>query len=80
MVKGGGIMFKVAPLSSSFMLVSMLGFMIVIIYTGYGRIPLPWGFALGFVFALMFIASIISMTFAPARLEMEIDKRRKIKK
>lgn len=63
-------MWKVAPLKSSFMLASMLGFMISIVYTAYGRINTDWGFTLGFVFALMFIASMISMTKAP--IEMQI--------
>jgi hypothetical protein len=63
-------MFKVAPLKSSFMLISMLGFMITIIYTSYGRISSDWGFALGFVFALMFIASMISMTKAPMDMQL----------
>ncbi len=65
-------MFKVAPLKSSFMLVSMLGFMITIVYTAYGRLDATWGFTLGFVFALMFIASIISMTYAPINLQLQM--------
>ncbi len=56
---------KIAPLSSSFMLFSMLGFMITIIYTAYGRINETWGFTFGFVFSIMFVASMISMTKAP---------------
>lgn len=60
-----GIMMKYAPLKSSFMLFAMLGFMISVVYTAYGRLDETWGFTLGFVFALMFIASMISMTQAP---------------
>ena len=63
-------MWKVAPLKSSFMLASMLGFMISVVYTAYGRISTDWGFTLGFVFVLMFIASMISMTKAP--IDMQI--------
>lgn len=65
-------MWKVAPLKSSFMLASMLGFMISIIYTSYGRIGPDWGFALGFLFALMFVASVISMTQAPIDMQLEM--------
>jgi disulfide bond formation protein DsbB len=65
-------MWKVAPLKSTFMLAAMLGFMITIIYTSYGRISQDWGFALGFVFALMFIASLISMTQAPIDMQLEM--------
>lgn len=65
-------MWKVAPLKSSFMLVSMLGFMISVVYTAYGRISTDWGFALGFVFAIMFIASMISMTKAPIEMQVEM--------
>jgi hypothetical protein len=65
---------KVAPLKSSFMLAAMLGFMITIIYTSYGRISETWGFALGFLFALMFVASFISMSQAPIEAQLEINK------
>ncbi len=63
---------KVAPLKSSFMLMSMMGFLIVTIYTSYGRISADWGFALGFVFALMFVASMIAMTQAPIETQIEM--------
>ena len=62
----------VAPLKSSFMLVSMLGFLITIIYTAYGRISADWGFALGFVFAIMFVASMIAMTKAPIETQLRM--------
>jgi len=66
-------MLKVAPLKSSFMLMSMLGFLISIIYSE--RIGADWAFALGFVFAIMFVAAIIAMTQAPieAQLQMSPD-------
>ncbi|MBW2997872.1 hypothetical protein KY349_06035 [Candidatus Woesearchaeota archaeon] len=63
---------KVAPLKSSFMLIAMLGFMITVVYTAYGRISTDWGFALGFVFALMFVASVIAMTHAPIETQLEM--------
>jgi len=59
-------MIKFAPLSSSFMLVSMLGFMVSIVYTSSGKLDETWGFTLGLFFSLMFIASVLSMTYGPA--------------
>ncbi|MBU2560859.1 MAG: hypothetical protein KKD17_01060 [Nanoarchaeota archaeon] len=66
-------MWKVAPLKSSFALAAILGFILTVIYTD--RIGEDWAFALGFVFALMFVASMISMKKAPieAQLEMSPD-------
>jgi len=66
------VKWKVAPLKSSFMLAAMLGFLITIIYTSSGRISEDWGFALGFLFALMFVASMISMTQAPFNAQLEM--------
>jgi hypothetical protein len=63
---------KVAPLKSSFMLASILGFLITMIYTVYGRISMDWGVAIGIVFFLMFIASLISMTRAPIEMQLEM--------
>jgi hypothetical protein len=61
---------KVAPLKSSFMLASILGFLITVIYTD--RIGEDWAFALGFLFALMFVASMISMKEAPIETQLEM--------
>jgi len=58
-------MYKVAPLSSGFMAIGMLGFMAVIVYTSFGRLDSTWGFTLGTFFVIMFVASMISMTHAP---------------
>ena len=66
---------KIAPLPSSFMLVSMLGFMFVTIYTAQGKLSETWGFAFGTVFAVMFIASMISMTYAPIEEEIALIKK-----
>lgn len=63
-------MWKVAPLKSSFMLIAMLGFLISIIYAQ--RIGPDWAFALGFVFALMFVASMVAMTRAPIEAQIEM--------
>ncbi|MBI4738028.1 hypothetical protein HY772_00410 [Candidatus Woesearchaeota archaeon] len=63
---------KVAPLKSSFMLISMLGFMISVVYTSFGKLSETWGFTFGFVFALMFVASLISMTHAPIDQQLKM--------
>ena len=54
---------KVAPLSSGFMVASIVGFLVsvMLVYKSSQK----FGFAFALVFALMFIASIISMTYAP---------------
>ncbi len=54
--------FHIEPLPATFSLVGMLGFIITTIFTVSGRVPLSWGVAFDIVFALMFIASMISIT------------------
>ena len=55
---------KIAPLPGSFMLASMLGFAISVVWV----YPQSKSFAISFmiVFAAMFVASLISLTYAPA--------------
>ncbi len=60
--------YKRRPLPATFMLASMLGLIITIVYTGSGRFDEwfagngnTWGFTFGLVFALMFFASLISL-------------------
>jgi len=65
-------MWDVAPLKSSFMLASILGFVITFVYTD--SIGTDWAVALGFVFALMFVASLISMRNAPIEEQLELDR------
>lgn len=67
-------MFKTVPLSSGFMLISMVGFLVTTIYTAYGRISESWGFALGFLFVIMFVSSMISMTYTPISEQEALDK------
>jgi hypothetical protein len=69
------MVFKPAPLSSGYMLASMLGFLISVM--AIVPVSLQWGVTLAFIFALMFIASLISMTFAPIEAELEIDYKQK---
>lgn len=69
--------FKPAPLNTAFFATSILGFLINAFYIYPNSIS--WGIAFGLVFALMFIASIISMRQAPpsAQLPKRIAKRKK---
>ena len=64
--------FNIAPLSTGFMLTSIVGFLISAFYV------LPqsdkWGFTFVIFFALMFVASLISMTYSPG--EWPISKRK----
>jgi len=54
--------FKAAPLSGGFMAMSVLGFIATMFYTAVGKLPFyTWGFAFMLVFAVMFIASFISL-------------------
>ena len=55
-------MVKCAPLPSSFMLISIIGFFISWLVV-YNRFP-SWGFAFMLVFVVMFVASVVSMTKA----------------
>tara|TARA_Y100000310_G_scaffold308133_1_gene350918 strand:+ start:7803 stop:8030 length:228 start_codon:yes stop_codon:yes gene_type:complete len=65
--------YQTIPLSGAFMLTSMLGFLVVTIYTIYERISLTWGFAFDLIFVIMFIASVASIT--PV-FPSELDKKR----
>lgn len=54
---------KYAHLSAGFMLTSIIGFLISAFFVN--KISESWGFTLMLFFAIMFIASVISMTKAP---------------
>ena len=71
-------MYKVAPLSGSFMLTSMVGFLVSAVYV-FPR-SISWGFTFGIFFTIMFVASLISMTYAPIEAEFAVDKKRPKKK
>ena len=55
--------FRVAPLKGSFMITAMLGFLISVIYVW--DLNRAYASAFAVVFAIMFIASIVSMSYAP---------------
>ena len=56
------ITYQTIPLSNGFMITSMLGLLVVTVYTVYERLSVTWGVALGLIFFIMFIASIVSIT------------------
>ena len=70
--------FEFAPLKGSFVIISIVGFIISAIWV-YRKSP-TWGFAFCLVFVMMFIASMISMTYGPVEEGLQISMRRKKKK
>ena len=67
--------FNIAPLSGGYMLTSIVGFLISAFYI------LPnsrtWGFTLVLFFTLMFVAAMISMTYAPSDFPLRIGIKKK---
>ena len=67
--------FNIAPLSGGYMLTSIVGFLISTFYI------LPssatWGFTFVLFLTLMFVASIISMTYAPSDWPLRMDIKKK---
>ena len=55
--------YPVVPLKSSFMVTSIVGFLISVYYVM--SISKTWGFTFALFFAMMLVASLISMTLAP---------------
>jgi len=66
---------NVAPLKGGYMITSMVGFIISAIYV-FPRNQ-TWGFTFTIFFALMFIASLISMTYGPDEAMMHVGHRKK---
>jgi uncharacterized membrane protein len=57
------MVFTPVPLKNSFMVASIIGFFVSIVYiSNYSK---TWAFTFALVFVLMFIASMISMTYSP---------------
>jgi formate hydrogenlyase subunit 3/multisubunit Na+/H+ antiporter MnhD subunit len=67
--------YKVVPLSSGFMLTSIIGAMISLVYVA--DKSRTWGFTFFLFFLIMFIASLVSMTFAPIDAEFDVKAKRK---
>ncbi|MBI4149976.1 hypothetical protein HY488_01080 [Candidatus Woesearchaeota archaeon] len=63
--------FKAAPLSSSFMLASIIGFLISVLYVW--KVNKSFGFTFAIIFGVMLVASIISMSHAPVEEELALD-------
>ena len=65
--------FNVAPLSSGYMITSIVGFLISAFYI------LPnsrkWGFTFVLFFTLMFVAAVISMTYSPSDWPLKMDRK-----
>lgn len=66
-------MFKTAPLSSNFMLISMFGFIISAFFLTHPIVK-SWAWAFIIVFALMFISSMISMSKTPLDQEDKLEE------
>ena len=66
--------FNIAPLSGGYMLTSIVGFLVSAFYI------LPssrtWGFTFVLFFTLMFVASMISMTYAPTDWPVRMEKKK----
>jgi len=65
---------NVAPLTGGFMITSMVGFIISAIYI-FPR-SRTWGFTFTIFFGLMFIASMISMTYGPDEAMLPIGRKK----
>jgi hypothetical protein len=66
---------RVVPLSSGFMLTSIVGAIVSGIYV-YPANP-SWGFTLLLFFTIMLVASFISMTYAPLEAKDALQVRKK---
>jgi hypothetical protein len=55
--------FKFAPLSSTFVLTSILGFLISVMFI-IPKLSVTWGFTFAMMFMIMFLSSMVSMTRA----------------
>ena len=65
---------NVAPLRGGYMITSMVGFIISVIYV-FPRSS-TWGFTFTIFFTLMFVASLISMTYGPDEAIYHIGQRK----
>lgn len=62
--------FNIAPLSGGYMITSIVGFLISAFYVYPNSVK--WGFTLVLFFTLMFVAALISMTYAPTDFQLKI--------
>ncbi len=75
--KRGGNLTEVAPLPASFMVTSIVGYIISVLLV-YPRWQ-SWGFAFALVFIMMFIASVISMTYSEVKDPLMIHNKKKVR-
>ena len=70
--------FNIAPLSGSYMITSIVGFLISVYIVPKSGIPnaTTWSFTFVLFFTLMFIASLISMTYAPSDWPLRMDNKK----
>ena len=66
--------FNIAPLSGGYMITSIVGFLISAFYVT--KISEKWGFTFVLFFTLMFIASLISMTYSPSDWPLKMDRKK----
>ncbi|MFH0875101.1 MAG: hypothetical protein V1859_04125 [archaeon] len=68
----------VPPLSGGYMLSSMLGIIISVVYVR--KFSLPWAVAFSVVFSVMFLSAVKSMTLAEPDMFVELETKNKKKK
>ena len=69
------IQYKVAPLTGGYMITSILGFLISAYYVY--DVSNRWGFTFALFFFLMFVASMISMTYGPDEAMLHVGHKKK---
>lgn len=77
--------FNVAPLSGGYMITSMVGFLISVFlveptlskyFPADSSMPRTWAFTLVLFFVLMFVASMISMTYATSDWPLKMERKK----
>ena len=66
--------FNIAPLSGGYMITSIVG-LLVSAYLITPSFSKAWGFTLMVFFSLMFVASLISMTYAASDLPLKFERK-----
>ncbi len=68
-------LYNVAPLTGGYMITSIVGFLISAVYVY--DMSKRWGFTFALFFMLMFISSLISMTYGPDEAMEHVGDRKK---
>lgn len=69
------IQYKVAPLTGGYMITSIVGFLISVMYVY--DVSNRWGFTFALFFVLMFVASLISMTYGPDEAMLHVGHKKR---